>query len=135
MPLDPLASAAKDVGDNAQRIFASLLRNSDSAAGYVAERIRLWQSASAEELKAEFPFTQYEQQLSSWQARCQSPPVSSAELAAAVADYIALCRAAKLPDNQSFWQRELVAATVPEKVEKKHQADSNVSARLLRDEW
>ena len=55
MPLDPLASAAKDVGDNVQRIFASLLRNSDSAAGYVAERIQLWQSTSAAELKAECP--------------------------------------------------------------------------------
>lgn len=61
-------------------------------------------------------------------------PCSSAELAAAVADYIALCRAAKLPDNQSFWQRELVAATVPEKVEKKHQAD-NSKCRLLQDGW
>ena len=135
MSLEPLASAAKDVGDNVQRIFASLLRSSDSAAGYVAERIRLWQSASAEELKAEFPFTQYEQQLWSWQARYQSPPVSSAELAAAVEDYVALCRAAKLPDNQSFWQRELAATTVSQTVAKKRQADSTVSARLLRDEW
>lgn len=73
MPLDLLASAAKDVSDNAQRIFASLLRNSDSAADYVAERIRLWQLASAEELKAEFPFALYEQQLSDWQTRNQSP--------------------------------------------------------------
>src|SRR5690606_27605542 len=132
---DPLASAAKDVSDNVQRIFAPLLRNSDSAAGYVAERIHLWQSASAAELKAEFPYALYEQQLLAWQARHQSPPVSSAELAAAVADYVALCRAAKLPDNQSFWQRELAAATTPEAVDKKRQADSTVSARLLRDEW
>ncbi len=134
MPLDLLASAAKDVGDNAQRIFTSLLRNSDSAAGYVAERIRLWQSASAEELKAEFPFTQYEQQLSAWQARHQSPSFSSTELAAAVADYVALCQAAKLPDNQSFWQRELEAAA-SEPVLNKREAVSAVSARLLRDEW
>ncbi|MDE5220157.1 hypothetical protein PYX07_18285 [Pseudomonas aeruginosa] len=102
MPLDLLASAAKDVSDNAQRIFASLLRDSDSIAGHIAERIRLWQLASAEELKAEFPFALYEQQLSNWQTRNQSPPISSAELAAAVAEYVALCRVAKLPDNQSF---------------------------------
>ena len=135
MPLDQLVSVAKDVGDNAQRKFASLLRSSDSAAGYVAERIRLWQSASAAELKAEFPYVLYEQQLSAWQVRYQSPPVSSAELAAAVGDYVALCRAAKLPNNQSFWQRELAAATAPGTVEKKRQTDSTVRARLLRDEW
>ncbi|MFO6059950.1 hypothetical protein ACLBVL_18370, partial [Pseudomonas aeruginosa] len=57
MPLDLLASAAKDVSDNAQRIFASLLRDSDSIAGHIAERIRLWQLASADELQAEFPFS------------------------------------------------------------------------------
>ncbi|WP_122321245.1 VWA domain-containing protein [Pseudomonas cichorii] len=135
MSLDQLVSVANDVGDNVQRKFASLLGSSDSAAGYVAERIRLWQSASAAELKAEFPYALYEQQLSAWQVRFQSPPVSSAELAAAVEDYVALCRAAKLPHNQSFWQRELAAATAPETVEKKRRADSTVSARLLRDEW
>tara|TARA_R100000789_G_scaffold99698_1_gene106983 strand:+ start:4284 stop:5774 length:1491 start_codon:yes stop_codon:yes gene_type:complete len=135
MSLDPLFSAAKNVGDNVQHKFSSLLRGSDSIVGHVAERIRLWQLASTEELKAEFPFTQYEQQLSDWQTRNQSPPVSSAELAAAVSDYVALCRAAKLPDNQSFWQRELAAANAPETVVKKSQADSAVSARLLRDEW
>lgn len=109
MPLDHLASAAKNVGDNVQRIFASLLGGSDSLAGYVTERIQLWQSSSAAELKAEHPYALYEQKLSAWQARHQSPSVSSAELAAAVADYVALCQAAKLPDNQSFgsvsWQR------------------------------
>ena len=135
MPLDLLASAAKDVSVNAQRIFASLLRDSDSIAGHVAERIRLWQLASAEELKAEFPFALYEQQLSNWKTRNQSSPVSSAELAAAVAEYVALCRVAKLPDNQSFWQRELAAVTASQTVTKKRQADSTVSARLLRDEW
>ena len=129
MPLDHLASAAKDVGDNVQRIFASLLRSSDSAAGYVAERIQLWQSASAAELKAEFPYALYEKQLSAWQARHQSPPVSSAELAAAIADYVALCRAAKLPDNQSFWQRELAAATTSETVAKKRRTDSTAAAK------
>lgn len=135
MRLGPLASAAKDVDDKVQRIFASLLRSSASIAGHVEERIRLWQLASAAELKADFPFSSYEQQLSNWQTRNQSPPVSSAELAAAVKDYVALCRAAKLPDNQSFWQRELAAATAAETVEKKRRADSSVSARLLRDEW
>jgi len=136
MPLDPLSSAAKDVGDNVQHIFTSLLRGSDSIAGHVAERIRLWQLASAAELKADFPFASYEQQLSNWQTRNQSPPVSSAELAAAVEDYVALCRTAKLPDNQSFWRRELAAATDPETVEKKRRTDSaTVSARFLRDEW
>ncbi len=135
MPLDPLANAAKDIGDNVQHIYAPLLRGSDSIAGHVAERIRLWQLASAAELKADFPFAFYEQQLSDWQNRNQSPPVSSAELAAAAADYAALCRAAKLPDNQSFWQRELAAATAPVTVGKKRQTDSTVSARLLLDEW
>lgn len=135
MPLDPLYSAAKDVGDNVQQIFSSLLRGSDSITGHVAERIRLWQLASAAELKADFPFALYEQQLSDWQTRNQSPPVSSAELAAAVADYVALCRAAKMPDNQSFWQRELAAAKASGPVVKKRQADNTVSARLLRDEW
>ena len=68
MPLDLLASAAQDVSDNAQRIFTSLLRDSDSIAGHVAERIRLWQSTSAAELKAEFPYAPYELKLSAWQA-------------------------------------------------------------------
>ena len=135
MLLDQLSSAAKDVANNVQHIFPRLLRGSDSIAAHVAERIRLWQSASAAELKADFPFALHEQQLSDWQTRSQSPPVSSAELAAAVAEYVALCRAAKLPDNQSFWQRELATATASEKGEKKRQADSTVSARLLRDEW
>ncbi len=134
MSLDPLASTAKEVGDNVQIIFASLLRGSDSLAAHVAERIRQWQLASAAQLKAEFPFALYEQRLSNWQARNQSPPVSSTELAAAVADYLALCRAAKLPDNQSFWQRELAAAAAPA-VPEKRQTDISVSARLLRDEW
>jgi uncharacterized protein with von Willebrand factor type A (vWA) domain len=135
MSLDPLSSAAKYVGDNVQHIFASLLRGSDSIAHHVAEKIRLWQLTSAAELKADFPFSSYEQQLANWQTRNQSPPVSSAELAAAVEDYVELCRAAKLPDNQSFWQRELAAATAPEKNAEKRQTDSTVSARLLRDEW
>ncbi|MDG1582834.1 VWA domain-containing protein [Pseudomonas sp. GOM6] len=135
MPLDPISSAAKDIGDNVQRIFASLLRDWDSAAGHIEERIRLWQLTSTAKLNAEFPYASYEQELSNWQTRNQSPPVSSAELAAAVEDYVALCRAAKLPDNQSFWQRELAAATAPETVERKRRTDSTVSARLLRDEW
>lgn len=135
MQLDSLASAASNIDDNVREKFSSLFRGSDSVASHVAERIRLWQLASALELKAEFPFTQYEQRLSAWRARYQSPPVSSAELAAAVADYVALCRAAKLPDNQSFWQRELAATTVSQTVAKKRQNDSTVSARLLRDEW
>ena len=135
MQLDNLASTAKDISDNVQRIFSSLLGSSNSTAGYVADRIRLWQSASSAELKAEFPFTQYEQQLSAWKERHLSPPISSTELATAVEDYVALCRAAKLPNNQSFWQRELAATTAPDKVEKKRQTDSTVSARLLRDEW
>ena len=135
MLLDQLSSAAKDVANNVQHIFTRLLRGSDSIAAHVAERIRLWQSASAAELKADFPFALHEQQLSDWQTRSQSPPVSSAELTAAVAEYVALCHAAKLPDNQSFWQRELATATASEKGEKKRQADSTVSARLLRDEW
>lgn len=135
MRLDPLASSAKDVNDNLQHIFASLLRDSDSIAGHVAEKIRQWQLASAAALKADFPFASYEQQLSNWQTRNQSPPVSSAELAAAVEDYVALCRAAKLPDNQSFWQRELGAAREPEKYGKEPKTDTTLSARLLRDEW
>lgn len=135
MLLDQLVSVTNDIGDNVQRKFASLLGRSDSATGYIEERIRLWQSASAAELKAEFPYSLYEQQLSAWQVRFQSPPVSSAELAAAVENYVALCRAAKLPNNQSFWQRELAAATASETVEKKRRSDSTVSARLLRDEW
>jgi uncharacterized protein with von Willebrand factor type A (vWA) domain len=136
-PLDPIDVEAKIVLTSLRQSYASLLDSSDSAAGYLAERIRLWQSASVAELKAEFPYALYEQQLSAWQARHRSPPVSSAELAAAVADYVALCRAAKLPDNHSFWQRELAAATASEPVVKKRQADSTgtVSARLLRDEW
>lgn len=133
--LDPIDVEAKIALTSLRQSYASLLDSSDSAAGYVADRIRLWQSASAAELKAEFPYALYEQQLYAWQARHRSPPVSSAELAAAVADYIALCSAAKLPDNQSFWQRELAAATASEPVVKKRQADSTVSARLLQDEW
>jgi len=135
MPLDPLASAAKDISDNAQRLFASLLRGSESVADHVAERVRLWQSASAEQLKADFPYARHEQQLSDWQKRSQLPPVSGEELVAAVADYVGLCRASKQPDNKSFWQRELAAATAPETREKKRQSDGVLSARLLQDEW
>lgn len=135
MPLNSLSSAAKDVGDYVHRVFASLLRNSDSIAGHVEERIRLWQLTSATELNADFPFASYEQQLFNWQSRIQSPPVSSAELAAAVEDYVALCRAAKLPDNQTFWRRELAASTEPEKAAIKRNNDRTLNALHLRDEW
>ena len=133
--LDQIAVEAKIAITSLRQSYASLLDSSGSIAGHVAERVRLWQSASAAELKADFPFASYEQQLSNWQTRNQSPPVLSAELAAAVKDYVALCHAAKLPDNQSFWQRELAAVTDTEKIAEKRQTDSTVSARLLRDEW
>ena len=133
--LDLIDVEAKIALTSLRQSYATLLDSSDSVAGHVAERIRLWQLASAAELKAEFPFALYEQQLSNWKIRIQSPSVSNAELATAVANYVALCRAAKLPDNQSFWRRELAAATAPETVRKRRQTDSTVSARLLRDEW
>lgn len=135
MPLSKLSSAAKDFSNYVHCAFASLLRNSDSIADHVAERIRLWKLASAAKLKEDFPFASYEQKLSNWQSRIQSPPISSAELAASVEDYVALCRVAKLPENYSFWQHELAAASVPERVAEECQTYSIVSARLLYDEW
>lgn len=135
MPLDPLSIAAKDVGDNVQLKFASLLSGSDSVADHVAERIRLWKISSMVDLNAGFPFAAHENELSNWQARNQSPPPSSVEFEAAIDDYAALCRVAKLPYNQSFWQRELTAATKPEKSGKRLKSDSTVSVRLLLDEW
>lgn len=135
MSLTPLSRFAKDISDDIHSIHASLLRDSDPIAAHVAERIRLWQQASTEELKAEFPYALYEQQLSDWKIRNQHPPVSCAELAEAVTEYSAFCRAAKLPANQFFWQRELASATASQKVTKKRQTDSTVSARLLQEEW
>ena len=115
MSLTPLSRFAKDISDDIHSIHASLLRDSDPIAAHVAERIRLWQQASTEELKAEFPYALYEQQLSDWKIRNQHPPVSCAELAEAVTEYSAFCRAAKLPANQFFWQRELASATASQK--------------------
>lgn len=135
MPLDSLSIAAKNSRDTLQHKFALLLKGSDAIAGHVDEKVRQWQVASAAALKTEFPFVAHEQPLSNWQARTQSPPVSSAELAAAVDDYAALCKATKLPDNQSFWQRELDVVAKPEKPGKEPKADTTVSARLLLNEW
>lgn len=135
MPIDLWSSAGKAVGDSVQQQFGSLLKCSDALSGHVAEKIRLWQQAAAAELKAHFPFVLSEQQLTHWRARNQSPPISSTELAAAVEDYAALCRAARLPDNPAFWQHEVAFSTVPDKGPKKRPTDSSVSARLLCDEW
>lgn len=134
MSLGSLAIAAKDASDTLQHAFAPLLNGSDAVTGHIAEKIRQWQVASAAALKTEFPFALHEQKLASWQARNKSQPVSRAELTAAVEDYSALCRAAKIPGNQSFWQRELDAAAKSEKPNKKP-TNTAVSARLLLDEW
>lgn len=133
--LEPLAIAAEEARASLRQAFASLLNGSDAVAGHVSEKIRQWQAASAAELKNEFPFALHEQQLANWRTRNHSPPVSSAELASAVDDYAALCKAAKMPDNQSFWQRELDVAAKSEARSKKANADITVSARLLLDEW
>lgn len=134
-PLDSLSIAANALSSGAQQRFASLLQGSDSIAQHVAERIRLWQLASAAELSSACPYTQHEQQLANWQARAPYPPVSNAELAAAVDNYAALCQAARLPDNQVFWQRELATFSTQQSGGKKHQPDNTVSARLLSAEW
>lgn len=97
--LEPLAIAAEEARASLRQAFASLLNGSDAVAGHVSEKIRQWQAASAAELKNEFPFALHEQQLANWRTRNHSPPVSSAELASAVDDYAALCKAAKMPDN------------------------------------
>jgi len=137
MPIDTVSSTATSVENDIRASYASLIDDSSTIANHVDEQLEKWQLKTRKLLSEDSQFLSQEKQLEAWKNSTQNRKISKAEFQTAINEYIAFCKYAKHPANESFWNKQITPAsgTPGRKGDGLPRDDLSISTRFLVDQW
>ena len=115
--------------------YSDILSEGEELRKQIELKIETWQVDTAKALLTDYPYADYEDELTEWCSLPNDEKYTAPTLKSSVNKYMRLCEEVGQPKNESYWQSIYSPSKKVEKANENTPLKATVSANHLQQEW